>query len=220
MDAGLAVLSALAAYLLGSIPSAYVLLRLTKGMDIRTAGTGNVGALNAQGQLGTRLTTLAGRTRTSKAAGKTGADLLLVVTAGKELESAISEARQLLDLPFHESRERMVRWREERVFGAPQYAVISMLLLPSLDRMAAAPARTEASLNGATIAAALGDYRLRTGAYPVFLEDLQVELPVDPFTGKPYHYRREGSGFVVYSVGDDGDNGGDEDLDLVFRSPQ
>ena len=52
MDAGLAVLSALAAYLLGSIPSAYVLLRLTKGMDIRTAGTGNVGALNAYQQLG------------------------------------------------------------------------------------------------------------------------------------------------------------------------
>jgi hypothetical protein len=57
---------------------------------------GNVGALNAQGQLGTRLTNLASRTKTSKAAGKTGADLLLVVKAGNDLKSAIAEARQTL----------------------------------------------------------------------------------------------------------------------------
>ncbi|MFC1559766.1 glycerol-3-phosphate 1-O-acyltransferase PlsY [Candidatus Margulisiibacteriota bacterium] len=35
------------AYLLGSIPSAYIAGRLKKGVDIRKAGTGNVGATNA-----------------------------------------------------------------------------------------------------------------------------------------------------------------------------
>ena len=34
------------AYLVGSIPSAYLLIRWLKGIDIRTVGSRNVGALN------------------------------------------------------------------------------------------------------------------------------------------------------------------------------
>jgi glycerol-3-phosphate acyltransferase PlsY len=36
-----------AAYLLGSLPSAYLIVRAAKGPDLRTAESGNVGALNA-----------------------------------------------------------------------------------------------------------------------------------------------------------------------------
>ncbi len=39
-------------YLVGSIPTAYILVYLTKGVDIRQVGTGNVGALNAFHQTG------------------------------------------------------------------------------------------------------------------------------------------------------------------------
>ena len=35
-----------ALYLVGSVPSAYILVRLVKGVDVREAGTKNVGALN------------------------------------------------------------------------------------------------------------------------------------------------------------------------------
>jgi glycerol-3-phosphate acyltransferase PlsY len=42
----LAVL-AVAAYLLGSLPSAYLVVRLARGSDVRQAGSGSVGALNA-----------------------------------------------------------------------------------------------------------------------------------------------------------------------------
>ncbi len=52
MDAFLAALSVVLAYLIGSIPSAYILLRLAKGTDIRNVGTGNVGALNTFHQIG------------------------------------------------------------------------------------------------------------------------------------------------------------------------
>ena len=52
MDNWLAALGIVLAYLLGSIPSAYLLLKLTKGQDIRTLGTGNVGALNMYQQMG------------------------------------------------------------------------------------------------------------------------------------------------------------------------
>ena len=39
--------AALASYLLGSVPTAYLLLKWTKRIDIRTVGSGNVGATNA-----------------------------------------------------------------------------------------------------------------------------------------------------------------------------
>ena len=52
MDIGLAVVAILLGYLLGSVPSAYILLRLVKRIDIRTTGSGNVGALNTYQQLG------------------------------------------------------------------------------------------------------------------------------------------------------------------------
>ena len=52
LEAGLAVLGILLGYLVGSIPFAYIALRLAKGTDIRNAGSGNVGALNAYQQLG------------------------------------------------------------------------------------------------------------------------------------------------------------------------
>ena len=43
---------AVGAYLLGSVPTAYLVVRLVKGVDIRKAGSGNVGALNTYHVLG------------------------------------------------------------------------------------------------------------------------------------------------------------------------
>ncbi len=40
------------AYLLGSIPSAYIVARIVKGKDIRTLGGGNVGTLNVYNEVG------------------------------------------------------------------------------------------------------------------------------------------------------------------------
>jgi len=50
---GSVVLAIVIAYLLGSIPSAYIAGRLVKGVDIRQVGGGNVGALNTMREIGT-----------------------------------------------------------------------------------------------------------------------------------------------------------------------
>ena len=42
----------LSTYTLGSIPSAYIVARLARGIDIRTVGSRNVGALNTFHQVG------------------------------------------------------------------------------------------------------------------------------------------------------------------------
>lgn len=49
----MAWLTVIAAYLIGSIPTAYIAGRLIRGVDIRRIGDGNVGAANAYRQLGT-----------------------------------------------------------------------------------------------------------------------------------------------------------------------
>lgn len=47
MDLVALLLGLLAAYLLGSIPFAYLLVRVLAGVDVRTIGSGNAGATNA-----------------------------------------------------------------------------------------------------------------------------------------------------------------------------
>ncbi|MFQ5996746.1 MAG: glycerol-3-phosphate 1-O-acyltransferase PlsY [Dehalococcoidales bacterium] len=46
------VMAIVIAYLLGSIPSAYIVGRLIKGIDIRQVGGGNLGALNTAREIG------------------------------------------------------------------------------------------------------------------------------------------------------------------------
>ncbi|MCC6671322.1 MAG: glycerol-3-phosphate acyltransferase [Planctomycetes bacterium] len=48
------VLASLAAYLLGGVPFAWLLVRLFRGVDVRTIGSGNVGATNAARAFGPR----------------------------------------------------------------------------------------------------------------------------------------------------------------------
>jgi glycerol-3-phosphate acyltransferase PlsY len=48
------ILSIVIGYLLGSIPTAYIVARLRKGIDIRTVGTGNMGGANVMREIGAR----------------------------------------------------------------------------------------------------------------------------------------------------------------------
>jgi tetratricopeptide (TPR) repeat protein len=68
-------------------------------------------------------------------------------------------------------------------------------------------------------AVALKRYRLKHGSYPDKLAELVPEfideVPLDPMSGGELLYRKDGDGFVVYSVGVNGldDGGTDSSLD-------
>jgi glycerol-3-phosphate acyltransferase PlsY len=47
------ILSIIIGYLLGSIPTAYIVSRLRKGIDIRAVGSGNMGGANVMREIGT-----------------------------------------------------------------------------------------------------------------------------------------------------------------------
>jgi len=68
---------------------------------------------------------------------------------------------------------------------------------------------------------ALRRYRDQTGAWPTGLAEVQpyvsAEVLIDPFSGKPFGYRRNDNAFLLYSVGPNGtDEGGRRKDDRVF----
>jgi glycerol-3-phosphate acyltransferase PlsY len=65
----LGVLSVIIGYLLGSIPTAYIVSRLRKGIDIRTIGSGNMGGANVMREIGTHEGVLVGLFDVAKGAG-------------------------------------------------------------------------------------------------------------------------------------------------------
>jgi hypothetical protein len=87
----------------------------------------------------------------------------------------------------------------------PWYAIGSAITLPvfsgghqSLDRLIAEVAAMRGAL-------ALRAYQIEHGQYPDSLAQLRAaggwEIPEDPFTGKELIYRRQGQGYILYSVG-------------------
>lgn len=85
-----------------------------------------------------------------------------------------------------------------------------------------------ARLRMLTCSLAIRLYELEHGAPPSELSELTPDflddLPLDPFNGEPFVYRRSDKGFQIYSVGPDGrDDGGQnprrgyEPLDVLFK---
>ena len=95
----------------------------------------------------------------------------------------------------------------KRTESTPIYrGLLTRMITPVFSRAAWSREKTAANLGDARIALALTIYKSQRGAYPDSLAQLEqagFKLPVDPFGGKPFRYRREGAGFMVYSVGAD-----------------
>ncbi len=103
--------------------------------------------------------------------------------------------------------------------------------VPAMTRVGVAFARDAATLASAQASVAVERYRLaHGGAVPEQLRDLVPAflpaVPMDPFDGKPLRFRRDDSGYSLYSVGEDRqDNEGAETApnnrgkapDQVFR---
>jgi glycerol-3-phosphate acyltransferase PlsY len=65
----LGILSVIIGYLLGSIPTAYIVARVRKGIDIRTIGSGNMGGANVMREIGTHEGVFVGLFDVAKGAG-------------------------------------------------------------------------------------------------------------------------------------------------------
>ena len=119
--------------------------------------------------------------------------------------------------------ERLTKDLDEAVKHLPLYRrILSNMLLPIYGRAASRRDSTTALLGAAEVGLALAAYHAEHGTYPDSLAELETagwDLPNDPFGGGPLHYRTEGDGFVVWSLGPDMDDDGGRPFDeAAFES--
>ncbi|HEX7897155.1 MAG TPA: hypothetical protein VF950_05320, partial [Planctomycetota bacterium] len=119
------------------------------------------------------------------------------LAAGAYVE-ALSEFARLSTRPHAEVRLEIDALARQHGTFAPAYAAESKRLIPALPRLTETAVEAESRLSMLRLASSLSRHRALTGAYPAALG---VDSPPDPFTGRPFDYRTEGSGFVLESAG-------------------
>lgn len=80
--------------------------------------------------------------------------------------------------------------------------MIASIFCPVTSKIIAVRARETATANVTLAAADVFIYKSKHGAFPDRLEQAVVNVPQDPFDLKPLRYRKEGKGFLIYSVGE------------------
>ena len=129
--------------------------------------------------------------------------------------------------PFYEVWPALEEWeklRQQRL-GGGAYPATKMFISEHLGKSFNNQAFTEARIILTRTLLALYQYHKRQGAYPENLDGLVPAyldaVSTDPFSGQPLVYRREGMGYVLYSIGEDcQDDNGLDDLkegDIVWR---
>ena len=112
----------------------------------------------------------------------------------------------------------MQKWLHDRVHASQNF--VALCLGPTfIEKISTLPLRSATSQVLQEETLRLMEAKAKNGAFPE-----KPDLPLDPYSGKPLGYRREGAGCILWSVGpdrknDDGVARSDDDkqLDLVVR---
>jgi hypothetical protein len=114
------------------------------------------------------------------------------------------EFEAIARLPYYRAGDALAALTDQ-LERLPWYAVISKQMMPRIRETCQNQAILEALIMTSRTGLACRVFKARTGRYPDSLAELVPDLvpavPIDPFTGDPLVYRREGEGFVVYSLG-------------------
>jgi hypothetical protein len=103
---------------------------------------------------------------------------------------------------------------EELAKGLSQGPPTAQLLVRPYSKVAAANVKSVMLLDCARAGLGVECFRLREGRWPAALDELVTaklldKVPLDPYDGKPLRFRQAPDGVVVYSVGPQGNYGGD-----------
>ena len=117
----------------------------------------------------------------------------------------------LYSKPYYQTRERSEKLRHELRNGAWTRPMSRMGMWSSNVQILYS--RYLANVTGFESTMALRMHKVETGSYPdalsLLVPDYLSEATVDPFSGKGMIYRKDGRGFIVYSIGQNGkDDGG------------
>jgi type II secretory pathway pseudopilin PulG len=101
--------------------------------------------------------------------------------------------------------------------------ILLHIIMPALSRCTTTDVRIAAQLRTAQTGLAIERYRLAAGKLPDTLAELIPAyldaVPKDPFDGKDLRYKKLETGFVVYSIGEDGDDDGGKERPRKRTAP-
>jgi hypothetical protein len=116
------------------------------------------------------------------------ADQVVLLDQRLQYESLRDERMKLMNLAAWQSEELVSRLKMPKPPG------LFDLLIPAVEKVRQAQARLEQRLGLLRTVEALRLYAAaHSGRLPAKLADLEVPLPEDPFTGKPFRYRLDGA---------------------------
>ncbi|PQV64378.1 hypothetical protein B1R32_10559 [Abditibacterium utsteinense] len=94
---------------------------------------------------------------------------------------------------------------DQAIEKVPRTAILTRMLMPVFSSSGDNRDRDEVRRREREIALALTVYRTQKGQYPQKMKELNFlwksALPLDPYSNKSFVYRRENSGFTLYSIG-------------------
>lgn len=143
------------------------------------------------------------------ASGRTAGGILMYPDRAVYL-SAVQNEISRVDMSYRDAKSKGLLDPGKRL---PMYAFTTKIVLPTYTGGKCVRDLLIAEIRGSQAFLAAIAYADRCGAYPQSLAEAQTKLgwklKDDPFSGKPFIYKRKGGGFLLYSIGEDlVDNGG------------
>jgi hypothetical protein len=119
--------------------------------------------------------------------------------------------------PWYETNRQWDSLDRVQQLRSRQHSPLAGLMLPNGKLFATRVAKLQAEQVVTLTGIRILQYRLGHGTFPASLADVSAGNAIDPFTGKPLNYRPVGTGFRLYSLGEDQqDNGGDPKADIAW----
>lgn len=113
------------------------------------------------------------------------------------------ELIEVVKMPYFASRNGQKI--EKIIKEIPWYYKLARMRIPNFWSALLKKATLDALVETARIGIACKIFKNLYGDFPEILDELSpgilAEIPLDPFTGKPYIYKKDDTGFIVYSVG-------------------
>lgn len=135
--------------------------------------------------------------------------------AGVYMITVMRQAIESCDLPYSQSNPIFMKLDKDvssKHGFTPFFVSINRSLPEYRANLLSQAAITRAAAN-------VFIYKSKHESFPETLAQAMPSVPMDPFNDKPLNYRREGKGFVVYSVGETGTYDGTPILPTYHISP-
>ena len=146
---------------------------------------------------------------------------VILLDAARDYQRAADDQEKSFYVPYHQSR-KIVNESENKIVNEEGQirlgAMLAGLLLPASSQVRTAQMRVEWQLNALQNIEAIRMHLATNGKLPKTLEEIEVPVPLNPFTNQPYSYQLNGETAVLDLPFSDGVPGIAQRFEIRVRS--